>query len=353
MSFESGWNALHGIKHPYVPRTEYSAQGHWKLVKEVTGIDTDIHENRERAKREFIKAWDYAFMWNILVHRGYLGKGRTVDMGHAVYSENEDGKGDYREKGSNVWDDLDEAYDLDFYKEYGAVDHSVMIRHYNEHFRRSCNEWPDTVNMTGIYITLVSGLIEIYGWETLLLLLGMDQNRFAALIDRYAEWIKPFFEALAECESQVVMVHDDMVWTQGPFFDPGWYRKHIFPHTKKHIRLLKDAGKTVIFTCDGTFTEFIDDIADWGVDSMVMEPTTDMEAAAKRHGDRVGFVGGVDTRVLLSGTREEIFGAVKKAMDIGKKYPGFILAVGNHIPSNTPVENALIYQEAYLKYRDR
>ncbi|MFP4442694.1 MAG: uroporphyrinogen decarboxylase family protein [Spirochaetia bacterium] len=353
MSFEAGWNALHGIKHPYVSRTEYSAQNHWPLVKAVTGIDTDKTENRDRARQEFIKAWDYAFMWNILIHRGHLSNGRTVDMGHAVYSENEEGKGDYREKGNNVWEDLDEAYSIDFFKEYGTLPHKEIVNQFNDHYRESCDRWPDTVNMTGIYITLISGLIEIFGWETLLLLLGSDKERFSKLIDRYAEWIRPFFDALKECESEIVMVHDDMVWTSGPFFDPAWYRSSIFPHTGKHIRMLKDAGKTVIFTCDGTYTEFIDDIADWGVDSMVMEPTTDMSAVAKRHGSRVGFVGGVDTRVLLSGSPDEIDGAVKQAMEIGKEYPGFIIAVGNHIPQNTPVESALRYQEAYLKYRNR
>ena len=40
-------------------------------------------------------------------------------------------------------------------------------------------------------------------------------------------------------------------------------------------------------------------------------------------------------------------------MDIGKTYPGYFLAVGNHIPANTPVENCLIYEEAYRKLSRR
>lgn len=52
------------------------------------------------------------------------------------------------------------------------------------------------------------------------------------------------------------------------------------------------------------------------------------------------------TRILLSGTPEEIRAEVKRCMDIGKSCPLF-LAVGNHIPANTPVENCLIYEEAY------
>jgi uroporphyrinogen-III decarboxylase len=40
-----------------------------------------------------------------------------------------------------------------------------------------------------------------------------------------------------------------------------------------------------------------------------------------------------------SGTKEEIRAEVKRCMDIGKKYPGFFIAAGNHIPANTPVDN--------------
>jgi hypothetical protein len=34
-------------------------------------------------------------------------------------------------------------------------------------------------------------------------------------------------------------------------------------------------------------------------------------------------------------------------MAIGKPCPGFFLAVGNHIPPNTPVESCLYYDEVY------
>ncbi len=40
-------------------------------------------------------------------------------------------------------------------------------------------------------------------------------------------------------------------------------------------------------------------------------------------------------------------------MNIGKSCPGFIMAVGNHIPPNTPVENALYYNEVYEELASR
>jgi len=49
----------------------------------------------------------------------------------------------------------------------------------------------------------------------------------------------------------------------------------------------------------------------------------------------------------LQGSQEEIYNEVKRCIDIGKDCPGFFMAVGNHIPANTPVENALYYNECY------
>ena len=34
-------------------------------------------------------------------------------------------------------------------------------------------------------------------------------------------------------------------------------------------------------------------------------------------------------------------------MNIGSDCPGFFLAVGNHIPANVPVENAIYYNQCY------
>ena len=81
-----------------------------------------------------------------------------------------------------------------------------------------------------------------------------------------------------------------------------------------------------------------------------MEPCTDMAYIAEKYGRTHSFIGNADTRILLTGTREAIEAEVKRCMDIGKSCPGFIMAVGNHIPANTPVENCLIYEEAYRKY---
>jgi uroporphyrinogen-III decarboxylase len=102
-----------------------------------------------------------------------------------------------------------------------------------------------------------------------------------------------------------------------------------------------------MYTSDGDYTAFIDDIAATGVHGFILEPLTDMAYLAARYGRTHAFIGNVDTRVLLLGKRPQIRAEVERCMAIGKACPGFFLAVGNHIPPNTPVDNCLYYNEVY------
>jgi uroporphyrinogen-III decarboxylase len=207
--------------------------------------------------------------------------------------------------------------------------------------------------MTGTYTTCISGLIEMFGWDLLLTAAGYDSEGFGRVTNRYADWMMNFFEALADTDIPVVMVHDDITWTSGAFIHPDWYRRYVFPNYKRYFAPLIESGKKIMYTSDGTYTEFVDDIAACGVHGFVMEPTTDMAAMAEKYGKTHVMVGNADTRILLSGTKADIEAEVKRCMDIGKRCPGFFMAVGNHIPSNTPIDSCLWYNEVYEKMSKR
>ena len=346
MSYEDGWAAIHLEMPPRVPHTEYSVERHWELIRRVTGIEVNPKSPaklQEQASFALMKAWNFDFRWNTLIGEDIFGDLRT-DMGHAEYEA--DGV-DRRDHIFCPFKDPEEVLSFDPWQAYGPIDQAAWTKKFEENYRRNCRQTPDQVNMTGIYVTLFSGLIAVFGWDMLLLAAGVDRQRFGLLTDRYASWILQFYEALGAAQVPVVMVHDDIVWTSGPVIAPAWYRKHLFPNYKKLFAPLIDSGKKIMFTSDGNFTAFIDDIAGCGVNGFVMEPYTDMAYIAEKYGKTHVLIGNADTRILLSGTREEIRAEVQRCMAIGKSCPGFFLAVGNHIPANTPIENALYYQSVY------
>ena len=157
--------------------------------------------------------------------------------------------------------------------------------------------------MTGVYITLISGFIDLFGWDMLLLAAGVDPTRFGDLANRYASWMQQYYDALAEADVPCIMMHDDIVWSSGPIFRPAWYREYVFPNYKKYLAPILESGKKIMYTSDGNFNEFIDDIADAGVHGFVFEPMTSLETIVERYGQTHVIIGNADTRILLFGSK--------------------------------------------------
>ena len=352
MSFEDGWAAVHLEMPRRIPHTEYSIERHWDLIKVVTGIDVGVTsppEAKTAASIAFQQTWDFDFFWNTLIGGEELEPWRT-DMGHAEYDA---GGVDRRDTIHSPFTDVEEVLAFDPWEKLGPRDHAGLVQRFEENYVARCAQRPFGVNMTGIYISQVSGLIEFFGWELLLLAAGTDPRRFGLLTDRYASWIQQYFNALADARVPVVMVHDDMVWTSGPIMRPNWYREHIFPNLKKLIAPLVESGKRVMFTSDGDYSKFIDDLATCGVHGFVLEPSTNMEYMVERYGQTHVIIGNADTRILTFGTKDDVRKEVARCMDLGRNCPGYFFAVGNHIPPNVPLENALECFQAYWDLRDR
>jgi hypothetical protein len=346
MSYEDGWAAINLEMPRRIPRTEYSAQSHWDLIKAVTGIDVGVEstgEVKHAASVAFMRAWSFDLFWSTLISHGEFGE-MCTDMGHAEYAA---GGVDRRDTIYCPFRDPEEVLSFDPWEVYGEKDRATLVRRFEEHYQANCRAHDFGVNMTGTYVTLISGFIGIFGWEMLLLAAGTDPERFGALANRYASWMQQYYDALAEADVPLVMMHDDIVWAAGPIFRPDWYREYVFPNYRAYLAPVLESGKKVLFCSDGDFTEFIDDIADAGVHGFVFEPMTDLEYVVERYGQTHVIVGNADTRVLLSGTKGQIRAEVERCMSLGRDCPGFFMAVGNHIPANTPVENAIYYNEVY------
>ena len=352
MGYKDTMDALNLKMPPKIPRTEYSVSSYWSLIGEITGIEV-CNESHDALKKQatiaFEKEWDFGLTWSILTASKDISECVT-SMGHAVFAEN---GVDYNNVIHCPFEDAESVLKFDPFAVYGERDIKKLTEDYNNHYRLNCENHPDQVNMTGIYITMISGLLEIFGWDMLLTGLGEDADRFGEVANRYSDWILQYFKALAQSDAEVVMIHDDIVWTSGPFVNPNWYQQYIFSNYEKLFEPLHQAGKKILFTSDGTYDLFVDDIVNVGVDGFVLEPTTNMEYIAKKYGQTHTFIGNADCRILTFGTKEEIKKEVERCIAIGKECPGFIMATGNHIPSNVPIENAIYYNHCFQELAHR
>jgi hypothetical protein len=346
LSYAAGWAAVHLEMPARVPRTEFDAESHWPLVRAVTGMQVDVSsapELQEQARRAFARAWDYDIRLTPLIGHGELDDRRT-SMGHSEYAA---GGVDRDDNIYCPFRDPEEAFAFDPWETYGPKDKGELVRRFDEHYRAQCKAYPDLVSMTGTYVTLFSGLISMFGWELLLTMGGLDPVRLGEIANRYARWMQQYYDALAESKADVIYSHDDIVWASGPVFHPQWYRTYIFPSYKRFYAPLIESGKKVIFVSDGNYTAFVDDIASTGASGFFFEPLTDLRYIVERYGRTHILIGNVDTRILLTGTREAIRREVERCIALGKGCPGYFIGVTNMIPINTPIESALYYNEVY------
>ncbi len=345
MSYQIGMDALHLRATQRPGHTEYCSND--ALVRAVTGRDP---LQDETAWHGFHDAWELDFLWH--TNDGptrWAERGRTTDMGHAEFLE---GGRDRRAATACPFESVEEVWAFDAVEEYGLPDSGDLVAHYNQWLRHNQAANPEQVWPGGYYRTIVSGAIEAFGWD-MLLSAAADRERFERVLDGFFRLSMHFFRAWAETDAPVFICHDDMVWSEGPFMHPDFYRSVIFPRYAELWDVLHSAGKLVLYCSDGDFTMFLDDLARAGADGFIFEPLVDLRTVVERFGQSHVIMGSlVDCRTLTFGTRRDIAAQVDATLRLAGDCPGFFFAVGNHIPSNVPVDNAVFYFD-YLSSRWR
>ena len=337
MSHERGIAAFRLQGPPEIPHTQYITHPAWL---------EHVRARQGKPQADWAELLDFDFVW--YVDAPPIARGRWTDMGHGIFQA--DGS-DYRLPAPSPWQDLEEIYRLDPREEYGPADLEEITARYRawwEQARRG-----DHVITGGTYNSVVSFAIAAFGWENLLLAAGTDEQRFGEVLDRWTDYLLDYVRAWARTGIEVYHTHDDIVWTAGAVFRPEFYRRYVFPNLRRQWECVKDAGKKVLFTSDGNYTEFLDDLGAAGADGFVFEPLTDLAAVVRKFGKTHVIIGNADCRVLTFGSRDDVRREVKRCLDLGRSCPGYFFAVGNHIPPNVPIASAQACIEAYREMRGR
>ena len=324
---------------PRLAHTDYCSNE--AIVRHIGGgpvSDPDV-------QRRFAEWFETDFNWSVNDGPVNWGaNGRVTDMGHAVFLE--DGR-DKRETITCPFNAAEDVWAFDAVEEYGLPSHDELVAYYRERYK---GYRADSGRLTpgGYYKTIVSGAIEAFGWD-MLLLGASDHKKFEKVLDSFFRFSLAHYKAQAETDIEAFICHDDMVWSEGAFMHPDFYRSVIFPRYKELWRPLREAGKKLLYCSDGTFTEFFEDLADAGADGFIFEPMTSLEECVKLFG-KTHFIASskVDARTMTFGTTDDIRREMDATFEMAFDCPGFMFAVGNHIPSNIPVENIVFYIE-YLK----
>ncbi|HHW09769.1 MAG TPA: hypothetical protein GXX29_07340 [Firmicutes bacterium] len=321
--------------------TEYSLDYHLHYRQKKTGLPP----HQPEGMRRFYDLCGLDLLWytNDGLHKNWQDRGRATDMGHAAYGA---GGTDMRRAAESPFTSPEEVWAFDAVAEYGLPDLDEQARMYERVWREEQEKYPNQLVTGGYYKTIVSGAIKAFGWEALLVG-ASDMAKFEKVLDSFFRFTLHHMRAWAQTGAEVIIQHDDFVWTAGPFMHPDIYRKIIIPRYVELWKPLHAAGKKVLFCSDGTYTMFMEDIIAAGADGLIFEPTNDFRFVAERFAGTVALIGSaVDCRDMTFRSWEVVQESIDRTLELIKEAPGFVFAVGNHLPANIPEEML----EKYFNY---
>jgi uroporphyrinogen decarboxylase len=138
---------------------------------------------------------------------------------------------------------------------------------------------------------------------------------------------------------------DDVASQQGMIFSPKTWRNLVKPELKRVFDLGKSHNLWVAYHCCGALRPIIPDLIEIGMD--VLNPVQgncpgmDPFELKKEFGNRITFMGGLDTQELLPhGTAKQVRRETARLIEgMTSDGGGYILAASHTIPPETPDEN--------------
>ncbi len=196
------------------------------------------------------------------------------------------------------------------------------------------------------YTTLFMWPVMKFGWEPFLMAAALEPERFdKQLWQPWTRISRQYFEIAAQLQQPVIFCHDDLTISTGPVFAPDFYERYIFPRYEFLFEPLVQAGKKIVFVCDGNMDVFLDRLLQLPIDAIMFEnPATPFERVLETYGRAgKGFIGGIATAILTQGTPDDVRQHTRAVIEQARQYPGFIISSCGGLHGNIPLDNLLAY----------
>ncbi len=166
------------------------------------------------------------------------------------------------------------------------------------------------------------------------------------------DFVLTVFKAYADCGAKIFLEGGDIAYNNGPLINPKYFDQYVKPCLQEVADAIHDWGGKYILHTDGDITTLLDFIVDCRFDGLqcLEPPLVDLDLVKKKVGDKLCLSGNIDTRhVLVKGTKEEVYNAVKYAIKAMGADGGFMISPANFHPEIS-IECLKWMIEATIKY---
>ncbi|MBI2441123.1 MAG: hypothetical protein HYV35_07120 [Lentisphaerae bacterium] len=192
----------------------------------------------------------------------------------------------------------------------------------------------------------------VCGHEYLLIGMALDPDWVREMVITYADLTIAMWEMLFAEEGlpDGIFFFEDMGFKGKPFMSPAMYEELIFPAHQRTCSWAHQRGLRVIMHSCGFVEPFVPGMIAAGVDmlqAMEVKAGMDMLRLNKLYGEKLGFMGNIDIREIISNDRGRIDAELrKKILPLMASKTPYILGTDH----STPPE---VDYETFLYFRDR
>ena len=183
----------------------------------------------------------------------------------------------------------------------------------------------------------------IRGMENLMLDYYDNIEGLKIIGKKIVEFYKVIIDKYKEAGCDGIFTSDDLGHQHGPMMSPDIFKELYLPLYKEIIGYTHEKGMHFFLHSCGDNTLLMEFLIESGLDVFhpVQKGCMDMEETAKRFGDRITFLAGVDVQHMLPcGTTEEIQDEIANIKKIFRNNKGgLLLAMGNGVMPDTPLKN--------------
>ncbi|MBU4200078.1 MAG: hypothetical protein KKG09_06135 [Verrucomicrobia bacterium] len=193
------------------------------------------------------------------------------------------------------------------------------------------------------------------GHEHMLVGMALDPDWVLDMTRTYADLTIGMWEMLFAEEGlpDGIFFYEDMGFKEKPFMSPAMYRELVLPAHKRTIGWAHQRGLKVIMHSCGFVEPLVPGMIEAGIDmlqAMEVKAGMDLVRLNQRYGDRIGFMGNIDIREIISNDKRRIEAELKKKILplMATKTP-YILSSDHSTPPEVAYDSFLYFRERGLE----
>ena len=183
----------------------------------------------------------------------------------------------------------------------------------------------------------------VRGMENLMMDYYDNMDGLKKIGQKLIDYYKVIIDRYQEIGCDAIFTSDDLGHQHGPMMSPSIFHELYYPLYKELADYIHSKGLKFFLHSCGDNSLLLDYLVDAGLDVFhpVQKGCMDSEETASKFGDKISFLVGMDVQnTLVTGTPQDVRNEIihiKKTFN--KKNGGLLLAMGNGIMPDSPIEN--------------